>query len=227
MFPADGLKEEVSQGVTRTRAGAFAAMQGISGGEPGDVGVRALGQVMIVGPGLSRVWRCIVLCRRKNGNSKLVKWEAALASVAPTNAFSRSDCSRKASSREAICSPFGSASARRRGFDPASRARHFFFADLGLQPGIALNRRVMPQDFARFIGELQCFDNSEAWQPHFLASSRSLTVPAFVGAASSKKVSRSRMIAWGMSCSLCVATLWFLRMAVPIAITSTRPRPIS
>jgi hypothetical protein len=48
MFPADGLKEEVSQGVTRTRAGARAAMQDKSGGEPGDVGVRALSQVLIV-----------------------------------------------------------------------------------------------------------------------------------------------------------------------------------
>ena len=40
--------------------------------------------------------------------------------------------------------------------------------------------------------------------------------------AGSKKVSRSRMTAWGTSCSLTVATPACFRIALPTAITSTR-----
>ena len=49
----------------------------------------------------------------------------------------------------------------------------------------------------------------------------------WTGGASSKKVSRSRMIACGISCCDCVFTCALRLMAVPMAITSTSPRLIS
>ena len=62
-------------------------------------------------------------------------------------------------------------------------------------------------------------------RPHFRASSRGPATCS--GMAWSKNVSRSRMIACGISCSLSVLTPECLRMAVPMARTSTMPPPSS
>ena len=62
--------------------------------------------------------------------------------------------------------------------------------------------------------------------PHVRSRLRGWAAPG-TGGAWSKNVSRSRMIAWGMSWSLWVETPACLRMAVPMAITSTSPAPSS
>ena len=54
-----------------------------------------------------------------------------------------------------------------------------------------------------------------------------LNVPLRMPPVVSKNVSRSRMIACGGNCSLCVVAAGCFLMAVPIARTSTKLEPIS